>query len=40
MTTLKHRMANRISKLMTTDGITDNEDVIKREAMGFFGSFL
>lgn len=40
MTTLKHRMANRISKLMMTDGMANNEDFIKKEARVFFGSLL
>ena len=40
LATLKHKMANRISKLNKDEGLTDNEEIIKREAMEFFGSLL
>ena len=40
MKTLKHRMANRISRLNTNEGLTDNEEIIKREAVEFFNRLL
>ena len=40
MTTLKHKMANRISRLNTDEGLTDNEEITKREAMDFFSRLL
>ena len=39
-TSLKHRMANRISRLNTDEGLTDNEEIIKREVVEFFGRLL
>ena len=40
MTTLKHRMANRISKLNANGDTTEDEEIIKREAMDFFSILL
>ena len=40
MTTLKHRMANRISRLNANGGTTKDKDIIKREAMDLFSNLL
>ena len=40
MTTLKHRMANIISRLKIEERFIDNEEIIKREAMDFFSNLL
>ena len=40
VTTLKHRMANRISRLKIVEGTTDDEVIIQREAMNFFKYLL
>ena len=40
ITTLKHRMANRICRLTMDEGSTDNEEIIKREVVDFFKSLL
>lgn len=40
VTTLKHMMTNIIFRLKTDEGSTDNEEIIKREAVGFFKSLL
>lgn len=40
LTTLKHRMDNRISILNTNEDLTENEEIIKREAMEFFSRLL
>ena len=40
VTTLKHRMANRISRLKTVEGTTDDEVIIQRKAVNFFKSLL
>ena len=40
MSTLKHKMANRICRLNMDKGPTDNEEIVKREAVDFFKYLL
>lgn len=40
MTTLKHRMANRISRLKMEERFTENDESINREAVEFFSNLL
>lgn len=36
MTTMKHRMVNRISRLKVNNVITEDDEEIKREVIRFF----
>lgn len=40
MTTLKHRMVNKISRLKVNEVIIEDDEAIKREAMIFFSGLL
>ena len=40
MTTLKHRMVNRIFKLNANGDTMEDEEIIKREATYFFSNLL
>ena len=40
MTTLKHKIVNKISRLKVNNVITEDDEDIKREAMRFFSCLL